>query len=77
MIQTLWYWQVEAVIYVRLGDTDADPYKYDPMVALLSRWEKIKKYKHGKNYCEQRKYFLPFVLSAEIMLAREALVMLY
>ena len=74
MIQVLWYRQVEAVIDVRLGDADADPYKYEPMVALLARQETIKKYKHGKHCYKQQKHFLPFVLSVDRMLGRESLV---
>ena len=47
MIQGLWDRQVDAIIDVKLGDADADMYKYEPMTSLLSRWEKIKKDKHG------------------------------
>ena len=43
MIPGLWYRQVNAIIGVKLGDADADTYKYEPMTVLLSRWEKIKK----------------------------------
>ena len=46
MILVLWDRQVDAIIDVKLGDDDADNYKYKPMIALLARWEKIKKYKH-------------------------------
>ena len=46
------------------------------MTALLSRWETIKKDKHGKHCHDQRKCFLPFVLSGNGMLMREALVVL-
>ena len=76
IIRGLWYHEVNAIINVNLGDSDANTYKYEPMISLLSRWEKIKKYKHGKHYHDQRKYFSPFVLSVDIMLEREALVML-
>ena len=38
MIQGLWNRQVNAIIDVNLGDTDADTYKYNPMTALLARW---------------------------------------
>ena len=49
MIQVLWDWQVGAIIDVKLGDDDADSYKYEPMSALLERWEAIKTYKHSKH----------------------------
>ena len=50
MIRGLWDLQVEAIIYVKLGDADSDSYKYEPMATLMSRWETIKKDKHGKHY---------------------------
>ena len=43
MIQGLWYWKVEAIIDVKLDDYDTDSYKYEKMIALLDRWETIKK----------------------------------
>ena len=49
MIQCLWDLQVDAIIDVKLGDADADMYKYEPMPELLDRWLKIKKYKHGEH----------------------------
>ena len=48
--------QINAVIDVKLGDADADTYKYDPMASLLARWEKIKKDKNGQHFHNQRKY---------------------
>ena len=38
MVQGLWNRQVDAIIDVKLDDTDADSYKYEPMTALLARW---------------------------------------
>ena len=37
MIRGLWYIQVNTIIYVKLGDSDADMYKYEPITALLAR----------------------------------------
>ena len=68
MVQGLCYCQVNTIIEIRLGDTDADSYKYEPMSALLARWEMIKKDKHGNHYNDQRKHFSPFVLSVDRML---------
>ena len=76
MIRVLWYRQVDAIIDVKLGDADADTYKYEPMTSLLTRWEKINKYKHCKHCHNQRKHFSPFVLSVDGILGREALVVL-
>ena len=39
MILGLWDRQVDAIIDVKLGDTDTDTYKYDTMTKLLARWE--------------------------------------
>ena len=60
IVQVLWNRQVDAIIDVKLGDADVNLYKYEPMKALLDRWETIKKYKHGKHCHKQWKYFLLF-----------------
>ena len=52
-------------------------YKNEPMEALLDRWEMIKKDKHGKNYHDQQKNVSPFVLSADGMIGRDALFVLF
>ena len=49
--------QVEDIIDIKLGEADADSYKYEPMVALLARWETIEKDKDGKHCHDQRKIF--------------------
>ena len=76
IIQSLWDCQVEAIIDVKLCDTDAYSYKYEPMAELLSRWKNIKKYKHDNHCHDQWNSFLTFVLSVEGMLGREDLVVL-
>ena len=80
MIRGLWDRQVDAIIDaiidVKLGDTDVYPHKYEPMLALLAWWETIKTGKHSKHCHDQQKYFSPFVLSVDGMLGREALVVL-
>ena len=76
MIRGLWDRQVNAIIDVRLGDADADTYKYYPMASLMTRWEKIKKDKHSKHCHDQRKHFSSLVLSVDGMLGREYLVVL-
>ena len=48
---------VDDIIAVKLGDSDADMYKYKPMASLLARWENIKKDKHGKHCHDQLKCF--------------------
>ena len=76
MIRGLWDSQVGAIIDVKLGDADADTYKYDPMTPLLARWENIKKYKDSKHCHDQQKQNSPFVISMDRMLGRKAQVML-
>ena len=49
MVQCLWDRQVGAIIYIKLGDADADTYKYEKMIELLDMWGKINKDKHGKH----------------------------
>ena len=56
MIRVLWDCQVNAIIDIKIRDSDANTYKYDPMKSLLARWENIKKDKHDKHCHNQRKY---------------------
>ena len=62
MVRGLWDRQVDTIIDIKICDDDTDTYNYEPMKALLSRWENIKKYKHGKHCNDQRKHFSLFVL---------------
>ena len=57
MIRGLCNRQVDAIIVIKLGDSDADTYKYEPIISLLTRWKKIKKDKHSKHFNDQRKHF--------------------
>ena len=77
MVRGLWDRQVDATIDVKIGDDDADTYKYEPMTALLARWENTKKDKHGKDCHDQWKHFPPFVLSVDGKIGREYPVVLY
>ena len=70
MIQVLWYRQIDVINDVKIGDSDADTYNYDPMTSILTRWENIKKDKHCKHCHDQRKHFSSFVLLVEGMLER-------
>ena len=72
MVRVLWDCQVDAIIGVKRGDSDADMYKYEPMTALMVRWDNIKKDTHSNDCHNQRKYCSPFVLSVDGMLGREA-----
>ena len=57
MVRVLWDRQVGAIIDIKFDDADADTYKYEPMTALLDRWESIKKEKHGKHCNNRQKHF--------------------
>ena len=70
MIWGLWDQQLEATIDVKLSDADADSYKYEPMGALLARWETIKNDKHGKHCHNKQKHFLFFSLSVDRMIGK-------
>ena len=70
MVRSVWNFQVDNIIYVKIGDADADTYNHDPMTVLLDRREIIKKDKQGKYCHDQRKLFSPFVLSVDRMLGR-------
>ena len=76
MIQGLCYQQAEPIINVKLGNTDADSYKFEPMAELLAWWKKINKDKHGKHCHYQEIYCSLFVISVNEILGREALVLL-
>ena len=76
IVQGLWDCQFDAIIDVRNGDADADSYKYEPVTALLARWETIKKDNHNKHCHDQLKHFSPFVLSVDGILGKESLVLL-
>ena len=43
MTQGLWDRQAETIIGIKLGNSDADSYKYKPMATLLAWRETIKK----------------------------------
>ena len=60
MVRGLWDCQVNTIIDIKLGDADADLYKYEPMTELLLRWETIKNDKNVKHCHDQRKHFCRF-----------------
>ena len=76
MVRGLWDFQVDAIIDIKIGDNDADSYTYEPMVALLARWETIKNDKRGKQYHNKQKHFSPFVLPVNGILGREDVLVL-
>ena len=49
LIQGLWESQTEAIIEVRLGESDCDTHKKDPTKTLLDWWKKENKDKQVNN----------------------------
>ena len=76
IIWGLWDQQANSIIGVKLGNPDADSYRFGPMKALLARRENIKNYKHSKHWHDQQKRFSPFVIYVDGILDRKALVVL-
>ena len=76
LIWEWWKWQTDYIINVKLGNADADTYRFEPMDNILARWEKANKDKNGKQCYEQQKYFHPFVLSVDCILGKEDLAVL-
>ena len=76
VIRVLLYRQTNAIIDVKLGNSNADTYRFEQMVTLLDCRDKMIKDKHGKHCQEKRKHFSLFVLSADGMLRREALAII-
>ena len=75
LIQVLWEIQSEDIIDVRLEDPGCDSYKKYPIGTILASWGN-KKGKHINHCHEQQKYFSPFLLSVDVIIVKEALVVL-
>ena len=75
-IQGLWDIQTEAIIDIRFGNTDAETWNPVIIEKLLVGWEKNKKEKYGQACYDQWIYFPLFLLLADGMISKEALVVL-
>ena len=75
LIRGLWDIQTDNIINAKVGNSGEYTYSLEPMVTLLDRWDKNKKDNHGKN-CHKKQKKTPFVLSVDVMISREALVVL-
>ena len=72
VIRGLFQRGLESIVDVRVTDTDANQHcNQDPMKALATQ-EKEKKRKYLANCLEQRRSFIPFVVSVDGMLGYEA-----
>ena len=72
LIRGLWSRGTDCILDVRVTDTDCKSYcRRDPMKVLASQ-EKEKKRKYLKPCLDQRRDFVPFVVSVDGLIAREA-----
>ena len=68
--------QTEAIIGVRIVDSDAETYNKEKMDTLLLRWGEINKDKHRRHCNEHQKKYSLFVLPVYGILDKEAQVVL-
>ena len=68
----LWEIQTDDIIGVRFGDSHIKTYVKNKLDTLLSRWEQMKKDKHGSHWHNQRKRFYQFVLSIYGVLGKDS-----
>ena len=72
LIRGLWARGTDAIIDVRVTDTDQKSYQKRTPAKILHAQETEKKNKYLKDCLDQRRHFSPFVVSTDGMLAREA-----
>eukprot|EP00957_Ditylum_brightwellii_P202372 15329844-Ditylum_brightwellii.AAC.1 len=75
MIRHLWKHQVDTIIDVRITDTDAKSYISRPLETVLAAQEK-EKGKYLNSCLEQNRHFSPFVIYVDVMLGKEAAMVL-
>ncbi len=72
LIRGFWARGTDAIIDVRVTDTDAKSYRSKDPHKVLAQQEKEKKRKYLQPCLAQRKHFTPFVVSTDGLLGREA-----
>ena len=72
LFRGMWKNQHETIIDIRVTDTDANAYKHSNPYEVLRRQEKEKRKKYLRPCLEQRRSFVPFVVSTDGLLGREA-----
>jgi hypothetical protein len=72
LIRGFWARGTDAIVDVRVTDTDAKSYRSRDPYKVLAQHEREKKKKYLLPCLEQRKHFTPFVVSTDGLLGREA-----
>ena len=62
----------ETIVDIRVTDTDANAYKHQHPHEVLKKQEKEKKKKYLRACLDQRRSFVPFVVSTDGLIGREA-----
>jgi hypothetical protein len=68
----MWKSQHETIIDVRVTDTDSKAYRHQNPYDVLRKQEKEKKKKYLNACLDQQRSFVPFVVSTDGLLGREA-----
>ena len=71
LIKGLWEIHTDAIIDIRFGDADGEIYVKEGMDTIFTRWEKMKKDKHGWHCQNQGKHFSLLVLSVDEIMGKE------
>ena len=72
LFRGLWKNQVETIVDIRVTDTDANAYKHQNPHDVLRKQETEKKKKYLRPCLDQRRSFVPFVVSTDGLIGREA-----
>ena len=71
LLRGLWKNQHETIIDIRVTDTDQHAYRHQNPYDVLKKQEKEKKAKYLKACLDQRRSFVPFVVSTDGLIGRE------
>ena len=71
-----WARSTDCIVDVRVTDTDAKSYRNKTPAKVLAMQEEEKKRKYSQACREQRRHFVPFVVSADGLLGKEAKALL-
>jgi hypothetical protein len=72
LFRGLWNKQHETIVDIRLTDTDAKSHRHQHPYDVLKKQETEKKKKYLRPCFEQRRSFVPFVVSTDGLIGREA-----
>ncbi len=71
LLRGMWKNQHETIIDIRVTDTDANAHKHQHPYAVLKKQEKEKRTKYLQPCLDQRRSFIPFVVSTDGLIGRE------